>query len=111
MNSFSKKRALFLAAMLSATASAVPQASAANNLMELLFPDRRVQSQPVMPPEPRVGVGQSSAPAPRAPVKRVTVTAPTNYDYKAEALVQIDLSKIDPQLTASSQVGADAAPS
>ncbi|MHC1548654.1 L,D-transpeptidase family protein [Phyllobacterium sp. K27] len=111
MNSFSKKRALFLAAMLSATASAVPQASAANNLMELLFPNRRVQSQPVTPPAPRVNVDQSSAPAPRAPIKRVTVTAPTNYNYKPEALVQIDLSKVDPQLTASAQVGTGVAPS
>ncbi len=111
MTSFSKKRALFLAAMLSATASAVPQASAANNLMELLFPGRRVQSQPVMPPEPRVNVDQNSAPASRAPIKRVTVTAPKNYDYKADALVQIDLTKIDPQLTASAHVGTGVAPS
>ncbi|MEP7454886.1 L,D-transpeptidase family protein [Phyllobacterium sp. SB3] len=111
MNSSSKKRALFLAAMLSATATAVPQASAANNLMELLFPNRRIQSQPVLPPEPAVGVGQSSAPAQRAPIKRVTVTAPKNYDYKPDALVQIDLTKVDPQLTASSHPSIGAAPS
>ena len=111
MNYSTKKSALFLAALLSATAIAVPPASAASNLMELLFPNRRVQSQPVLPPEPMVGVGQHSAPVKRAPIKRVTVTAPTNYDYKPDALVQIAFTKVDPQLTASAHPNTGSAPS
>jgi murein L,D-transpeptidase YcbB/YkuD len=103
MNSFSKKRAIFLAALLSATAVSISQASAANNLMELLFGNRRVESKPVGPSRPNGAIDERSASVrrPSTPIKRVTVTAPTNYDYKPEALVQIDFSRVDPQLTAS----------
>lgn len=88
--------------MLSATAIPQSPASAANNLMELLFGPRRVGSQPVVQPRvvrPSESVGDPSAK--RAPIKRVTVTAPTNYDYKPDQLAQIDFSKVDPQHTAS----------
>lgn len=113
MNSFSKKRAIFLAAMLSATAVSMTSASAANNLMELLFGNRRVDSKPVnqngqlRPNEP---VGGEYAKRPSGPIKRVTVTAPTNYDYKPEALVQVDFAKVDPQLTASADHGVASPP-
>ena len=112
MNYSTKKSALFLAALLSATAIAAPPAMAANNLMELLFPNRRVQAQPVLPPEPMAGRHPvPGAPVKRAPIKRVTVTAPTNYDYKPDALVQIDFTKVDPQLTASAHPNTGSAPS
>lgn len=112
MNYSTKKSALFLAALLSATAIAAPPAMAANNLMELLFPNRRVQAQPVLPPEPMAGRHPvPAAPVKRAPIKRVTVTAPTNYDYKPDALVQIDFTKVDPQLTASAHPNTGSAPS
>ncbi len=105
MTSNSKKRALFLAAMLSATAISMTSASAANNLMELLFGSRRIESQPVMQPnQVRPGAGEATR-RPSVPVKRVTVTAPTNYDYRPEALVQVDFAKVDPQLTASADHG------
>ena len=58
MTSNSKKHALFLAAMLSATAVPMTSAFAANNLMELLFGSRRIESQPVMQPnQVRPGAG------------------------------------------------------
>ncbi|PSH70007.1 peptidoglycan-binding protein [Phyllobacterium brassicacearum] len=105
MTSNSKKHALFLAAMLSATAVPMTSAFAANNLMELLFGSRRIESQPVLQPnQVRPGAGESPK-RPSVPVKRVTVTAPTNYDYKPEGLVQVDFAKVDPQLTASADHG------
>ena len=115
MNYSTKKSALFLAALLSATAIAAPPAMAANNLMELLFPNRQVQAQPVLPREPMVrrhpAPAAPAAPVKRAPIKRVTVTAPTNYDYKPDALVQIDFTKVDPQLTASAHPNTGSVPS
>lgn len=115
MNYSTKKGALFLAALLSATAIAAPPAMAANNLMELLFPNRQVQAQPVLPREPMVrrhpAPAAPAAPVKRAPIKRVTVTAPTNYDYKPDALVQIDFTKVDPQLTASAHPNTGSVPS
>ncbi|SFI98362.1 Murein L,D-transpeptidase YcbB/YkuD [Phyllobacterium sp. CL33Tsu] len=106
MNSYSKKRAIFLAAMLSATTIPLSPASAANNLMELLFGQRRVESQPVVQPRAlRPGEAPGEARRPSVPIKRVTVTAPTNYDYKPEQVTQIDFSKVDPQLTASADHG------
>ncbi|QND53409.1 L,D-transpeptidase family protein [Phyllobacterium sp. 628] len=103
MNSYSKKHAIFVAAMLSATAISMSPASAAENLMDFLFGNRRVESKQVFPPQPI----QPTAPSRSAPIKRVTVTAPKNYDYKPEALVRIDFSKIDPQLTASADHTSD----
>lgn len=110
MTSNSKKRAFFLAAMLSATAIPMTSASAANNLMELLFGSRRIASQPVMQPHQVRPDGSEAARRPSAPIKRVTVTAPSNYDYKPEALVQVDFAKVDPQLTASADHGIVAPP-
>ena len=103
MNSRSKKNAIFLAAMLSATVVPMAPASAANNLMELLFGNRRVESRPVDQTH-QVHPGRlqdASVRRPNAPIKRVVVTAPTNYDYKPEGLVLIDFSKVDTQITAS----------
>jgi murein L,D-transpeptidase YcbB/YkuD len=113
MNSRSKKNAIFLAATLSATAISMSPASAANNLMELLFGNRRVESRPVDQTH-QVHPGRlrdASVRRPNAPIKRVVVTAPTNYDYKPEGLVQIDFSKVDTQITASSDQGTDISPS
>lgn len=109
MNSRSKKNAILLAAMLSATAISMSPASAANNLMELLFGNRRVESRPVDQTH-QVHPGRlqdASVRRPNAPIKRVVVTAPTNYDYKPEGLVQIDFSKVDTQITASADHGTD----
>jgi L,D-transpeptidase YcbB len=115
MNSYSKKQAIFLAAMLSATAISISSASAANNLMELLFGSRRVDAQPVNPSRqlrPGEPFAEQSGPVrrPSGSIKRVTVTAPTNYDYKPETLVQVDFSKVDTQLTASADHGITAPP-
>ncbi len=113
MNSRSKKNAIFLAAMLSATVVPMAPASAANNLMELLFGNRRVESRPVDQTH-QVHPGRlqdASVRRPNAPIKRVVVTAPTNYDYKPEGLVQIDFSKVDTQITASADHGTDISPS
>ncbi|MBB3146480.1 murein L,D-transpeptidase YcbB/YkuD [Phyllobacterium trifolii] len=88
-------------------------ASAANNLMELLFGNRRVESRPVDQTH-QVHPGRlqdASVRRPNAPIKRVVVTAPTNYDYKPEGLVQIDFSKVDTQITASADHGTDISPS
>ncbi|MCX8279405.1 L,D-transpeptidase family protein [Phyllobacterium sp. 0TCS1.6C] len=103
MNTRLSKRAVFIAALMSATAFSAQPSLAASNLMELLFPSRRIEAQPVMPANPpskRTAAPARSQPV-RAPIKRVTVTAPTNYDYKPETLVAVDFSKVDPQLTAS----------
>lgn len=108
MNSNSKKHAIFVAAMLSATAISMSPALAADNLMDFLFGSRRVQAQPVYAPKPELPRQQPVARA--APVKRVTVTAPKNYDYKPDGLVRVDFSKIDLQLTASANQNRDAAP-
>jgi murein L,D-transpeptidase YcbB/YkuD len=113
MNSRSKKNVIFLAAMLSATAISMSPASAANNLMELLFGNRRVESRPVDQTH-QVHPGRlqdASVRRPNAPIKRVVVTAPTNYDYKPEGLVPIDFSKVDTQITASADHGTDISPS
>ncbi len=113
MNSRSKKNAIFLAAMLSATVVPMAPASAANNLMELLFGNRRVESRPVDQTH-QVHPGRlqdASVRRPNAPIKRVVVTAPTNYDYKPEGLVQIDFSKVDTQITASADHGTAISPS
>ena len=113
MNSRSKKNAIFLAAMLSATVVPMAPASAANNLMELLFGNRRVELRPVDQTH-QVHPGRlqdASVRRPNAPIKRVVVTAPTNYDYKPEGLVQIDFSKVDTQITASADHGTDISPS
>ncbi|UXN59810.1 murein L,D-transpeptidase [Phyllobacterium zundukense] len=113
MNSRSKKNAILLAAMLSATAIPMSPASAANNLMELLFGNRRVESRPVDQTH-QVHPGRlqdANVRRPTVPIKRVVVTAPTNYDYKPEGLVQIDFSKVDPQITASADHGTDISPS
>ncbi|MDR6632796.1 murein L,D-transpeptidase YcbB/YkuD [Phyllobacterium sp. 1468] len=113
MNSRSKKNTILLAAMLSATAISMSPASAANNLMELLFGNRRVESRPVdQTHQVHPGsVQDASVRRPNAPIKRVVVTAPTNYDYKPEGLVQIDFSKVDTQITASADHGTDMSPS
>ncbi|MGO4451009.1 murein L,D-transpeptidase [Phyllobacterium sp. TAF24] len=107
MNSYSKKHAIFVAAMLSATAISMSPALAADNLMDFLFGSRRVQAQPVYPPRPVVPAQPSVSRS--TPIKRVTVTAPKNYDYKPDALVRIDFSKIDSQLTASANHNSDSA--
>ena len=119
MNSYSKKHAIFLAAMLSATAVSMSPASAASNLMELLFGHRSIESRPVdqtrqVHPgrlEDDQSVKRASVHRPAAPIKRVVVTAPTNYDYKPEGLVQVDFSKVDTQITASADHGKDISPS
>jgi murein L,D-transpeptidase YcbB/YkuD len=118
MNTSSKKNAIFLAAMLSATAISMSQASAASNLMELLFGNRGVgsravdQTQQAHPGrlEDDQTTRRASVQRPTAPIKRVVVSAPTNYDYKPEGLVQVDFSKVDTQITASADHG-DSTPS
>ncbi len=89
------------------------QAQAANSLMEL-FQQRRQQQmqsdQPVQPKvAPRAHIAPKAVSAPRAavrslpPVQRVTVKGPQVYDYKPDALVNVDFSALDMQVTAATE--------
>lgn len=87
------------------------QAQAANSLMELFQQRRQQQMQPAQPQvaPPSAPVGPKAVSAPRAavrslpPVQRVTVKGPQIYDYKPDALVNIDFSALDMQVTAATE--------
>ncbi len=89
------------------------QAQAANSLMEFFQQRRQQQVQPAQPVQPQVAPRAPAAPnavsAPRAavrslpPVQRVTVKGPQIYDYKPDALVSIDFSALDMQVTAATE--------
>jgi L,D-transpeptidase YcbB len=102
------------AALAVSTALTATDAYAASTLMELFRQRSEARSQPpavVAPPpvaervpEPAVtGTQAKKTEQPDTPIKRVTVRGPKVYDYKPDALVRIDFSKIDMQLTAATQ--------
>lgn len=111
---FSRSKALAVAAAGAAlslsTALTATDAHAASTLLELFRQRSQAQSQPVAPVAPPP-VAVERAPAakiemdPRddakAPIKRVTVKPPRIYDYKPDALVRVDFSRLDMQLTAA----------
>ncbi|MBR7653996.1 murein L,D-transpeptidase [Brucella oryzae] len=89
------------------------QAQAANSLLELFQQRRQQQVQPAQPVQPqaapRAPVAPNAVSAPRAavrslpPAQRVTVKGPQIYDYKPDALVNIDFSALDMQVTAATE--------
>ncbi|PQA71797.1 peptidoglycan-binding protein [Brucella oryzae] len=89
------------------------QAEAANSLLELFQQRRQQQVQPAQPVQPqaapRAPVAPNAVSAPRAavrslpPAQRVTVKGPQIYDYKPDALVNIDFSALDMQVTAATE--------
>ncbi|PYE88270.1 L,D-transpeptidase family protein [Phyllobacterium leguminum] len=113
----SRSKALAVAAASAAlslsTALTATDAHAASTLMELFRQRSQAQSQPtaeIAPPP--VAMERAPAPVPKVendpravdiPIKRVTVKGPQVYDYKPDALVRVDFSKIDMQLTAATR--------
>ncbi len=98
------------AALIAALAASVlwpaGEAKAANSLLELFRERRQQQAQPQVMPQMAAPVAPV-APPPAMPLKRVTVKGPQIYDYKPEALVKIDFSALDMQVTAATPAGAD----
>ncbi|GAB1582302.1 murein L,D-transpeptidase [Phyllobacterium phragmitis] len=120
MHSSSRNKALATAAigvvLALSTALTTSDARAASTLLELFRQRNQPQAEAAPPPSPtvRTGTPRAAAPAqprarasqpaqPSAPVKRVTVKGPQIYDYKPEALVRIDFSKFDMQMTAATE--------
>lgn len=122
MNTKTSRNAMMLA-LAATVVLPVNEGRAANSLMEL-FQQRRQQAvQPPAAPVPPAAVAPrapkangstktpkanvTSAPAaPRRvipPVERVTVKGPQVYDYKPDALVKVDFSGLDMQVTAATQ--------
>lgn len=83
---------------------------AANSLMELFQQRRQQAAQPpaTVPPAPvtpKANTASATA-APRSilpPAQRVTVKAPQVYDYRPDALVKVDFSGLDMQVTAATE--------
>ncbi|MGH6760181.1 MAG: L,D-transpeptidase family protein [Phyllobacterium sp.] len=108
MSYSSKNRLTVLAAFLAGVvALPMPQAVAADNLMDLLFSKKRA-AEPQPQAQPKAPRGAPSAPRAaakppaKAPVKRVVVAPPqASYNYRAEGLVPVDFSKFDLNTTAS----------
>lgn len=96
----------------------VAPAHAANSLLELFQQRRQQQQQPVPPaavtvqPQApaqapaRKASAPQSAPQSLPPVQRVTVKGPQVYDYKPDALVKVDFSALDMQVTAATEPAA-----
>ncbi len=100
------------AALAFSTALTATDAHAASTLLELFRqrsqPQQTQPAAPVAPPPAAVERApvppmQAESPAAQTPIKRVTVKGPQVYDYKPDALVRIDFSKIDMQLTAATK--------
>lgn len=91
------------------------QAEAANSLLEL-FQQRRQQQAPQIAPQPELPKAATpkavAAPRPSTPntaarsvppAQRVTVKGPQIYDYKPDALVNVDFSALDMGVTAATE--------
>lgn len=93
-------------ALAASTLFSTAQAQAANSLLELFQQRRQQQAQPVQPPVQAAPAPKIAKPVsvPRAaipPAQRVTVKGPQIYDYKPDALINIDFSALDMQVTAA----------
>ncbi len=104
-NGRSHLRNTMMLALVASVALPVGEAKAANSLMEL-FQRRREQAQPAPTPTPPAAVSPATPATPKriiSPAQRVTVKAPQVYDYKPDALVKIDFSGLDMQVTAGTE--------
>ncbi|RCS25301.1 peptidoglycan-binding protein [Phyllobacterium salinisoli] len=98
------------------TALTATDAMAASTLLELFRQKKQAQTEmaPPTPPAatvrtPRAAVEapaqpRASAGQPATPIKRITVKGPQIYDYKPDALVRVDFSKFDMQMTAATEI-------
>lgn len=93
-------------ALAASTLFSTAQAQAANSLLELFQQRRQQQAQPVQPPVQVAPAPNTAKPVsvPRAavpPAQRVTVKGPQIYNYKPDALIKVDFSALDMQVTAA----------
>lgn len=93
-------------ALAASTLFSTAQAQAANSLMELFQQRRQQQAQPPVQAVPEVQEQRTAKPVsvPRAvvpPAQRVTVKGPQIYNYKPDALIKVDFSALDMQVTAA----------
>ena len=96
-------------ALAASTLLSTAQAHAANSLLELFQQRRQQQAQPAQPPvqaAPAAAPQRAAKPVsvPRAavpPAQRVTVKGPQIYNYKPDALIKVDFSAVDMQVTAA----------
>ncbi|MBN9046361.1 MAG: L,D-transpeptidase family protein [Rhizobiales bacterium] len=95
-------RNAMVAALAASALLPVGQAHAANTLFDL-FRSHRQQTDSSFPPPPPAPVAPRTGAVPRiAATPRVIVKGPqVDYDYKPEALVKIDFSGLDLQVTAA----------
>lgn len=113
MNSHRKSgsyiRSTLAVALAASTLFSTTQAQAANSLLELFQQRRQQQAQPVQPPVQAVPAAPvqndtKTVSVPRAvvpPAQRVTVKGPQIYNYKPDALIKVDFSALDMQVTAA----------
>lgn len=95
-------------ALAASTLFSSAQAQAANSLLELFQQRRQQQAQPVQPPaqiaptSPAAGATKTiSVPRTVAPAQRMTVKGPQIYNYKPDALIKVDFTALDMQVTAA----------
>ncbi|MCL7998228.1 L,D-transpeptidase family protein [Brucella sp. 21LCYQ03] len=92
-------------ALAASTLFSTAQAQAANSLLELFQQRRQQQVQPVQPPAQLAPVAPQaktvSVPRAVAPTQRVTVKGPQIYNYKPDALIKVDFTALDMQVTAA----------
>lgn len=93
-------------ALAASTLFSTVEAQAANSLLELFQQRRQQQAQPPVQAAPEVQEQRTAKPVsvPRAvvpPAQRVTVKGPQIYNYKPDALIKVDFSALDMQVTAA----------
>lgn len=93
-------------ALAASTLFSTAQANAANSLLELFQQRRQQQVQPPAQPPVQVAptapiTNTASVPRVVAPTQRVTVKGPQVYDYKPDALINVDFTALDMQVTAA----------
>ncbi|MBO1039270.1 L,D-transpeptidase family protein [Brucella pituitosa] len=93
-------------ALAASTLFSTAQAHAANSLLELFQQRRQQQAQPPVQAAPVAPERRAAKPVsvPRAavpPAQRVTVKGPQIYNYKPDALIKVDFSAVDMQVTAA----------
>lgn len=93
-------------ALAASTLFSTAQAQAANSLLELFQQRRQQQAQPPVQAVPVAPERRAAKPVsvPRAavpPAQRVTVKGPQIYNYKPDALIKVDFSAVDMQVTAA----------
>lgn len=93
-------------ALAASTLFSTAQAQAANSLLELFQQRRQQQAQPPVQAAPVAPERRAAKPVsvPRAavpPAQRVTVKGPQIYNYKPDALIKVDFSAVDMQVTAA----------